>query len=103
MRCSAIFCLFWSMSLGLAYSQSSATITMDHGEVTAGDPVNMVVTFDRPATCTQIARVYMEGDNQGLDLRGSLEAGKDTTTLSVTVGCPIFCTSEIVSVARKVS
>lgn len=60
---------------------------MDHGEVTAGDTLNMVVVFDRPTTCNQTARVYLMGKdgNQALDFRGQLEAGKDTATLSFTI------------------
>jgi hypothetical protein len=77
------------VGLSAASAQSSATIKMDGGEVTAGDTVNMVVTFDRPATCSQTARVYMAGPSsnggENLDFRGQLEAGKDTTTLSTTI------------------
>jgi hypothetical protein len=51
-RGSATIYLFLSMGLS-AYSQSSATVKMDHGEVTAGDTVNMVITFDKPTTCEE--------------------------------------------------
>jgi hypothetical protein len=61
------------VGLSAASAQSSATIKMDGGEVTAGDTVNMVVTFDRPATCSQTARVYMAGPSsnggENLDFR----------------------------------
>jgi hypothetical protein len=87
MRCSVIICLFWSLGLCPAYSQLSATIKMDHGEVTAGDTVDMVITFDKPTTCSQSARVYMvSSDNsQSLDLRGQLEGGKNTATVSTVI------------------
>jgi hypothetical protein len=89
LRRGAIICLFWSMGLSRAYSQSSATIKMDHGEVTAGEPLSMDLTFDKPTTCSQTVRVYMvdtaTNGTQGLDVRGQLEAGKDTTTVSTIV------------------
>ncbi len=89
MRRSAIICLLGAMGLSPAYSQSSATIKMDHGEVTAGDTLSMVVAFDKPATCSQTVRFYMTttvpNAYQALDFRGELEAGKATTTLSTIV------------------
>jgi hypothetical protein len=89
--CAAVALLFNAVGLCSAYSQSSATIKMDHGDVTAGDTVNMVLTFDQPATCRQQARIYMvgprliTGNDMTLDVRGVLDAGSNTTTLTVTV------------------
>jgi hypothetical protein len=90
MRRSVVICLFLALGPGLSYAQSSATIKMDHGEVTAGDRVTMAVTFDRPATCTQTVSIYLFGtsDSNGtpsLNFRGDVVDGKDTVTLSVTV------------------
>jgi hypothetical protein len=63
---------------------------MDHGEVTAGDTVNMVLTFDQSATCGHTVRILMTGsDTNGnhvvLEFRGQLDAAKNTSTVTTTV------------------
>ena len=91
MRCCAtVALLFGAVGLCSAYSQSSATIKMDHGDVTAGDTVNMVLTFDRSATCGHSIRIWMTGaDTNGnhvvLEFRGQLDTGKNISTLTTTV------------------
>src|ERR1035441_6811596 len=88
LRRVAVAALF-GVGLISAYSQSSATIKLDHGEVTAGDTLSMELTFDQAATCAQPVLVGMRGTanpNQFyLAFQGSLDAGKDTATLTATV------------------
>jgi hypothetical protein len=75
--------------LRTAHPQTSATIKMDHGEITAGDKLSMELTFDQAATCSQQVVVGMRGtanSNQFyLAFQGALDPGKDIATLAVTV------------------
>jgi hypothetical protein len=91
MRRTATILLLGLTGLISSYSQTSATVKMDHGEVTAGETIPIVATFDQPATCTQTARIYMtgpvlsDGSQAVLDFRGTLATGQNTATLTVTI------------------
>lgn len=72
---------------GKTYSQTSATTTIDHGEVTAGDPLTVTLIFDKAATCSaQIDYRLREGSTQSfLYFAGNLEAGKSTAAVRTVV------------------
>jgi hypothetical protein len=81
------FVLLASTAMNCAYAQSSATVEMDHGDVTAGDTITMTLKFDQPATCEQgvIVDIAQSAPRGSYEFLGQLRANSDTATAQLTL------------------
>jgi hypothetical protein len=88
LRLVAISCVFIAAGQTLCCAQSSATISGDHAEVTAGQPLTLHLTFDTAASCDR--RIYVPLGNVetdfSIELTGTLQTGKNTA--DVATGIP---------------
>ena len=71
----------------LCHAQSSATITGDHAEVVAGDPLTLHLTFNTAATCDHGINLplYNSDAAQEFNLQGILKMGQTTADITVVI------------------
>lgn len=89
----AIFCLLGSMLSATSYGQSSATVKMDHGEVSGSErTVTISVVLDEPSPCTTDAQMTMTVPNTPshpgalqVPFQGPVKAGEKNITLTAKV------------------
>jgi hypothetical protein len=80
-----VACLLMAAWQSLSFAQSSATVSGDHAEATAGQPFTLHLTFDTAATCEH--RVQLALGNQSkmesFVLQGTLGVGQSVTDVSI--------------------
>jgi hypothetical protein len=84
---SALACLFVSAWQTLSIAQSSATVSGDHAEATAGQPFTLHLTFDTAATCDHGINFPLanQSGSQAVMLQGTLAVGQDTADVRTVI------------------